>query len=207
MGQLTSGVASLTCNRVDVSPPESDAEIIEGSFKDPEQFSVIFDRHYGDIHRFVVAAVGPTDGPDLAAEVFARAFEKRRGYRVSYPSARPWLWGIASNLIGDYYRGRARQERAYRRVPPVTPERDPSDDTVNRIVAETERPHLAAAMEQLRSEDAKVLLLFVVRQHSYSEIASILGVAEGTVRSRLNRTRTKLRNLMAANGEIINDDE
>jgi RNA polymerase sigma-70 factor (ECF subfamily) len=71
--------------------PDSDAEIIEDSLEKPELFGVIFERHYRDIHRFLVAAVGSSDGPDLAAEVFLRAFSSRHRYRLSYPSARPWL--------------------------------------------------------------------------------------------------------------------
>lgn len=191
-----------------VDRSESDAEIIGASFENPELFAVIFGRHYRDIHRFVVAAVGPTDGPDLAGEVFLRAFASRNRYRTSYASAGPWLWGIASNLVSGYYRQRARQERAYRRVPPP-PESEPdhSGDAVNRVAAESERPQLAAAMRHLRAEDAEVLLLFAVGDRSYSEIALALGIAEGTVRSRLNRTRSKLRNLIGDNGESIYDDE
>ncbi|MGA7096427.1 MAG: RNA polymerase sigma factor [Acidimicrobiia bacterium] len=187
---------------------ESDAQIIEDSMQNSELFAVIFERHYRDIHRFVVAAVGASDGPDLAGEVFLRAFASRHRYRSTYPSAGPWLWGIASNLVAGYYRGRARQERAYRRVLPwPDSEPDPSVDVVRRVAAESERPQLAAAIRHLRTEDAEVLLLFGVGGRSYAEIASALGIAEGTVRSRLNRTRTKLRNLIDQFGESINDDE
>ncbi|MFQ5524515.1 MAG: RNA polymerase sigma factor [Acidimicrobiia bacterium] len=187
---------------------KSDAEIIEASLENQELFAVIFERHYRDIHRFVVAAVGPSDGPDLAAEVFLRAFATRHRYRLTYPSARPWLWGIASNLIRGYYRSRARRERAHRRVlVSLESEPDPSDETLDRVAAEAERPLLASAMTQLRSQDAEVLVLFAVGGLSYAEIAEVLGIAEGTVRSRLNRTRTKLWNLMAVNDESNSDDD
>jgi RNA polymerase sigma factor (sigma-70 family) len=191
-----------------VNRPESDAEIIEASFENPELFAVVFERHYRDIYRFVTAAVGHTDGPDLAGEVFLRAFATRQRYRPSYPSARPWLWGIAANLIRDYFRSRARRERAFRRVPPPPDfEPDPSEDSVQRLAAEAERPKLVLAMKLVRREDAEVLLLFALAGLSYAEIAEALGIAEGTVRSRLSRTRSKLRNLIPAIGESIDDDE
>jgi RNA polymerase sigma-70 factor (ECF subfamily) len=191
-----------------VNQSKSDAEIIEASFENQEAFAVIFERHYRDIHRFVVAAVGPSDGPDLAAEVFLRAFATRRRYRLTYPNARPWLWGIASNLIRGYYRSRARRERAHRRVlVSLGSEPDPSDETLDRVTAEAERPLLASAMMQLRSEYAEVLVLSAVGGLSYAEIAEVLGIAEGTVRSRLNRTRTKLRNLMTINDQSNSHDE
>lgn len=187
---------------------DTDAETIRASLEDPELFSVIFERHYQGIHRFVVAAVGETDGPDLAGEVFVRAFALRRRFDPAYQSASPWLWGIASNLVSGYYRKRARQGRAYRRVPRLPDfEPDPSEDSLNRVVAEAERPRIALAMMQLRSEDAEVLLLFAVVGLSYAEIAEVLRIPEGTVRSRLSRTRSKLRNLLAVNGESSSDDE
>lgn len=191
-----------------VNEAESDAEIVKASLENPELFAEIFERHYQAIHRFAVAAVGHSDGPDLAAEVFLRAFASRRRYREAYSSAGPWLWGIASNLISGYYRGQVRQERAYRRVP-LAPglEPDLAGDTVNRVAAEMARPLLAAAIRRLRTEDAQVLLLFAVGGLSYAEIAEVLGIAEGTVRSRLSRTRRRLRNLLDVNGESTTDDE
>jgi RNA polymerase sigma-70 factor (ECF subfamily) len=193
---------------VGVNDSRLDAEIIEGSLRDPELFALIFERHYRDVHRFVVAAVGASDAPDLAAEVFLRAFASRHRYRSSYPSARPWLWGIASNLIAGYYRSRSRKARAYRRMSTdPESESDHSGETVNRVAAESERPLLTEAINHLRREEAEVLLLFAIGDCSYAEIASVLGIPEGTVRSRLSRTRSKLRNLIDQVGESISDDE
>jgi RNA polymerase sigma-70 factor (ECF subfamily) len=163
---------------------------------------VIFERHYRAVHRFAVGAVGESDGPDVAAEVFGQAFAVRHRYDPAYESAAPWLWGIASNLVGRYYRRRGRQKRAYRRVPfSLGAEPDTSEDTLNRVVAEAERPRIAQAMTRLRPEEAQVLLLYAVADLPYAEIAAVLEIPEGTVRSRLSRARTKLRNLLAVSGE------
>jgi RNA polymerase sigma-70 factor (ECF subfamily) len=61
-------------------------------------------------------------------------------------------------------------------------------------------------MKQLRREDTEVLLLFAVADLSYAEIAEVLDIAEGTVRSRLSRIRSKLRNLIPVNGESVSDE-
>jgi RNA polymerase sigma-70 factor, ECF subfamily len=191
-----------------VIEPTTDAEIIVASFDEPQLFAVIFDRHYRAVYRFVVGAVGPSDGPDIAAEVFARAFEFRRRYDPIYKHARPWLWGIASNLVNDYYRRRARQKRAYWRVfRPDLYDLGFDDDVVSRVAAEAERPHIASAILQLRSEEAEVVLLFVLGAMSYAEIAQSLGIPEGTVRSRLSRGRKRLRNLTTAQRELDSNDE
>jgi RNA polymerase sigma-70 factor (ECF subfamily) len=186
----------------------SDAEVIRDSVDHPELFAVIFERHYRRVYRLVVAAVGPSDGADLASEVFVRAFALRRRYQVDRESAWPWLGGIASNLVSDYFRKAARRERAYRRATaPFEFEPDHSEDAVDRVASVAARPHITSAFEHVRPEDAQVFLLFAVGDLSYAEIASALGIAEGTVRSRLSRTRDKLRNLLADDGESINDDE
>lgn len=191
-----------------MSSPESDAEIIEASLGNPDVFTVIFERHYPAVFRFVTAAVGRTDGPDLASEVFVRAFAARHRYRLTYPDARPWLWGIASNLVSGYYRSQARERRAYRRIPrPPAFEPDSSGETVDRVATQAKRPHLAAAMAQLRSDEADVVVLFAVGGLSYAEIAQALEIPEGTVRSRLSRARHRLRNLLGPIGESIDDDE
>ncbi|MEX2252353.1 MAG: RNA polymerase sigma factor [Acidimicrobiia bacterium] len=184
----------------------TDAEIIRLSLNEPDRFSAIFDRHYRSIYRFIVGAVGRSDGPDLAAEVFARAFEFRRRFDSRYESAGPWLYGIAANLINDYYRKRARQFRAYRRIGiPSLSEPDIDEEALARVLADVERPHIAAAVLHLRVEEARVVLLFALEGLSYSEIAAALRIPEGTVRSRLSRGRTRLRNLMIDSGEVGSD--
>lgn len=138
----------------------TDAEVIVASWESPELFSVIFDRHYRRIFGFSVATVGATDGPDLCSEVFVRAFEGRLRYDPARPNARPWLLGIAANLVKNYYRSRGRRLRAYRRAyeSPITPGFE--EPAVDRLRAEFERPRLAAAMGRLRREETLVVVLY-----------------------------------------------
>lgn len=171
----------------------SDAEIILASHGDHEQFAVIFQRHYRSIFRFVVGAVGLSDGEELAAEVFARAFTVRSRYDPAYPNALPWLYGIASNLVAGYHRDLARRARAHRRAGlRVVFAAEFEQDAVNRLMAASQRPLIAYALSQLRREEAEVVLLFSVSSLSYHEISEVLGIPEGTVRSRLSRARRRL---------------
>lgn len=91
----------------------TDSALVAASWSDPEQFAEIFERHFPAVFAFVVRAVGPSDGADLAAEVFTRAFAIRRRYDLSYENARPWLFGIATNLIAGHIRRRAREARRF----------------------------------------------------------------------------------------------
>ena len=183
-----------------------DSEVIRTSWDDPRQFGEIFTRHYATVYGFVVKAVGPSDGPDLAAEVFVRALKVRDRFDLAYPSARPWLIGIAANLIAGHFRSRARESRAFRKVHGADLAASVFEgDAVGRLTAASVGPHLARAMALLRREEAEVVCLFALGELSYKEISEVLKISEGTVRSRLSRARVKLRNLLSESGESIRD--
>jgi len=176
---------------------QSDAEIIKASLKNPELFAELFERHYRVLYRLLSAAVGDSEGEELASEVFARAFAQRQRYDVEYGDARPWLYGIAANLIRSYYRDHSRRMAAYRRELGRTASTvEFEEDTVERIAASSQRPILARALGQLRREEAQVLVLHVIGELSNVEIAVAIGSREATVRSRLSRARSKLKSSM-----------
>jgi hypothetical protein len=104
----------------------SDAAIIERSLREPECFAAIFDRYYGVIHGYAARRLGPALADDVAAETFLIAFAARQKYDCSRPEARPWLFGIACNLIARHARAEVREYRALARAcVPETAEGDP----------------------------------------------------------------------------------
>jgi RNA polymerase sigma factor (sigma-70 family) len=189
-----------------------DAVIIEHSWLEPEQFAALFDRYAPLIHRYVNRRVGRQAADDLVAETFLAAFGKRRRYDLTYSDARPWLYGIATNLIGQHRREEIRQ---YRIRQAAIPELDlPGHDerVAADVTARAVRGQLAAALADLPDPDRDVLVLTVWEQLSYGEAARALEIPIGTVRSRLNRARTKLREALASAGasdtikEILGND-
>jgi len=88
-----------------------DAAIIKASAADPEWFAVLFDRHAPFIHRYVARRAARRVADDLVAETFLAAFRRRRDYNLHHLDARPWLYGIATNLIGQHRRAETRQLR------------------------------------------------------------------------------------------------
>jgi len=96
-----------------------DDAVIAQSWQQPERFAVLFDRHAAYIHRYITRRAGPQAAEDLVAETFLTAFRKRRRYQHGYASARPWLYGIATHLVGQHYRDQARQHRLYQAAGPA----------------------------------------------------------------------------------------
>lgn len=180
---------------------ESDADVIAASLDDPARFGALFDRHATVVYRYLVRRVGADDADALLGEVFRVAFEKRDSYDRERPNARPWLYGISTNLMARHRRSEARRIRATARLlARQTPSQDPADDIVTALDARELWPHVADALGRLPEEERDALLLYVWEELSYEEIADALGVPVGTVRSRLNRARVDLRELRTSIG-------
>ena len=96
--------------------PEHDAALIERSWHDPEAFAGLYDRHAAPLHRYAARRLGPGAADDIVADTFLDAFRKRRRYDRTVTDARPWLYGIAANLIGKHSRSEVRMLRAYART-------------------------------------------------------------------------------------------
>jgi len=170
-----------------------DATVIQLSRQEPEQFTVLFRRHAPHIQRYVVRRLGPDAADDIVAETFLLAFRQRNGYDPARSDARPWLYGIATNLIGRHRRAEIRLYRALARTgaDPVT---EPFTDRVDdRVSADHASRQLATALARLSADQRDTILLAAWSDLSYEEIAVALGVPIGTVRSRLSRARSKLR--------------
>jgi RNA polymerase sigma factor (sigma-70 family) len=181
----------------------NDGAVIAESLTEPTRFATIFDRHYDAVYGFVARRVGAALAADLAAETFARAFASRRRYRPGVSSsARPWLLGIAVNLLRHHHRTEARRLRAYARTG-VDPVLDATPDVERRVDAEAVGPRLAEALAELRPAERDVLLLFAWADLSYAEIAEALGLEVGTVRSRLSRARNRVRELLAGDEQEV----
>ena len=180
-------------NGEQLSMEESDGAVIAGSLETPGAFGIIFDRHGSTLLRFLARRVDPAEAEDLLGEVFRIAFERRSVFERDRDSARPWLYGIAANVVAKHHRSEARRLRAMARVPAG---RLPDDDPAERAVAAADAGALWArvmdAIGIFPEAERQVLLLFAWEELSYDEIASALGVPVGTVRSRLSRGRTRL---------------
>src|SRR5262245_13317317 len=171
----------------------SDAAEIELSLRHPERFAVIFDRYAGQIHRYAARRLGPAAADDIVADVFLIAFRHRSRYDTSQASARPWLYGIATNLISRHRRSEVRMYRALARTgldPVVEPD---ADRVANSVSAAAAGQQLATALAQLSTGDRHTLLLVAWADLSYKEVATALDVPIGTVKSRLHRARTTVR--------------
>jgi RNA polymerase sigma-70 factor (ECF subfamily) len=184
----------------------SDAEVIAASWTDPAAFGAIFDRHATTLRRYLVRRLGPDDGDTVLGELFLIAFERRTTFDTQRASAAPWLYGIATNLVA---RHRRREQRRLHAVARLAARRtDPVDvaDAVSGAIDIADRCERAAdAVASLPEIERDVVVLSVWEGLSYGDIADALDVPIGTVRSRLNRARRRIRELDGSTDEEQRD--
>ncbi|MEV4343607.1 RNA polymerase sigma factor [Actinoplanes sp. NPDC049596] len=170
-----------------------DASILLRSRSRPEEFAVLFDRHAPYIHRYLARRLGDQHADDLVAETFLAAFRRRDTFRPEHGDVRPWLYGIATNLIAQHRRDEARALRLKRAVPPDTDTVCHAEQVAVDVTAAALWQVLTAALADLADGDRDVFLLIAQEELTYEQVAAALRIPVGTVRSRLHRARTRLR--------------
>lgn len=158
---------------------------------DADAFGLLFERHGARIHGYVLRRTGdPQAAEDTVAVVFLEAWRQRSTMQLGQPSALPWLYGVAANVLRHQHRSRRRHRAALDRLAHLPP----------RSPALVERQAQAAAdaarvLDQIRDlprRERDVLVLSVWEGLSHAEIAVALDTTIGTVKSRLSRARARL---------------
>jgi RNA polymerase sigma-70 factor (ECF subfamily) len=163
-------------------------------------FSELFGEHRDRLYRFVLRHIGDsTEAEELAQQAFveaARTFEQFRGES----QLSTWLYGIAMNLVRNHL-ARA-PSRLYRfedesalDATPCTQANPEQQCHMNQLMK-----LLQTELDGLMPEMREVLLLVAMDDMSYEEAAALLSVPIGTVRSRVSRARSHLRNRLQARG-------
>ncbi|MDQ1663162.1 MAG: hypothetical protein QOJ68_3142 [Blastococcus sp.] len=132
----------------------SDADIIARSLTEPEVFATLFDRHAVAVHRYLGRRVGEL-ADDLVSETFLIGFRRRAAYRPEHVEVRPWLIGIATNLVHGRVRTEQRRYRALARAAAQSgssgADAEDPGDSAGRLDAEAMRGPLAGALAGLKA--------------------------------------------------------
>ena len=135
------------------------------------------------------------ESQDLTQEVFLRIFRTLKTFRAGEGSFGVWLARLTRNLLIDHYR-RSRVERASESLEdqlPMLEEKTAMSARTEGMLAGREASELLqAALQKLSPELRETVILRDLEEMEYREIAKVLDVPEGTVKSRLNRGRAEL---------------
>jgi len=152
---------------------------------------------YGLCYRFTGSGA---EAQDLTQEVFLRVFRTLRTFRSTEGSFGTWLARVARNLLIDHYR-RTRQERVTdpieEQLPMLEGKGATASERPDHAVAGREASEiLQAALQRLSPDLREAVILRDLQEMEYREIAEVLGIPEGTVKSRINRGRAELARLL-----------
>jgi len=142
--------------------------------RDPHpSFAEVYRAEFAAVHRYIRRRVGRDAADDVSAATFAAAFADWGRFDPARP-IRPWLYGIATNLLRRHHRDEERKLRAYARTG-VDPVRSLDVGAIaRRLDANAQQRALAVALADLRPDDREVLLLHAWAELSDAEIAAAL---------------------------------
>ena len=169
---------------------------------DADAFEQLLLEHQKNVYNLCYRMAGnPDDAMDLSQETFLRAWRCLDQYQFASAFS-TWLYRLCSNICIYFLRRRRRQQT----VPLTFEDADGEEQTYavpdaqplpeEQVELKLTRETLAAAMAQLLPEHRAVLQLRVVNEMSYEQIADVLDIQIGTVKSRLSRARNQLKKIL-----------
>jgi RNA polymerase sigma factor (sigma-70 family) len=170
---------------------------------DPKVFAELFDDHARAVynHAFRLTADWSA-AEDVMSTTFMEAWRRRASVETEGGSLRPWLLGIATNVVRSQYRSNRRYRNAASAAAAANAAdehvEDHAEETAGRVDDQRRISATLTALGSLRRPEREVLTLCLCEGMEYAEAARALGIPVGTVRSRLSRARGKLRKLADA---------
>ncbi|MET9227562.1 RNA polymerase sigma factor [Lentzea sp. NPDC003310] len=160
---------------------------------DGDAFGLLFERHAQAVFAYCLRRTGTWAGAeDLVSVVFMETWRKRTSVRVE-ESLLPWLYTVALGATRNHQRARTRYKAALGKVPPAHADDDHADDVARRVDAEARTRAVIAELENLPAGDREVLEMSAWSDLSQAQIAQVLGIPVGTVKSRLARAQRTVR--------------
>ncbi len=160
-------------------------------------------RIYNICYRF---AGSSNDADDLTQEVFIKMYRTLNSYDVDRGAFMTWVTTVTRNLLVDHFR-KTRQERMTDSLDTTSsdhedamalseriPDRSPAPDS--RVQTREAKEAVHQALQKLSPELRESVILRDLQDMDYREIATVLKVPEGTVKSRINRGRAELARLL-----------
>lgn len=171
-----------------------------------DAFEELVRRYEKRVYAIALRSAGsPEDAADITQDVFLRAWRSIESFRGDSGFS-TWLFRITMNICVDHARHRQTQPQTMALTNDEDEERpihDTSPTPEEHLDNSELGRELAAALDEVSEEHRRIVLLRDVSGMSYTEIAEILEISEGTVKSRLARARIALRKVLLKRGNIL----
>lgn len=174
----------------------TDAQLLTDASGDPLAYREFYERYAVWMRSWFQRQTGSDSAAlDLTAETFAQAWLSARRFRdLADGSGAPWLFGIARNLLRQYHKHNRIESAARERLglPAAWADCEDYDAVDERLEAGALAPALRMALRALPHEQQRAVVLRVVEQLEYEEVAGALGCSQNAARLRVSRALRSL---------------
>lgn len=173
----------------------SDGELLfRLSRGDEPAYRMLHDRHQMPVFRLALVMMHTSwDAEEVAATAFFELWRRRDKVRVIDGSVLPWLLATTSFAAKNSLRSRRRYQRLVQRIPHDGNVPDHADEVARAMDSLKISAGVRDALRRLNPREASVVVLCIVHELPLAEAAVVLGIPEGTVKSRLSRVKARLR--------------
>ncbi|MCS3442166.1 RNA polymerase sigma factor [Microbacterium phyllosphaerae] len=174
--------------------PEDGELLFRLSKGDEPAYRMLHDRHQAPVFRLSLVLMRTSwDAEEVAATAFFELWRKRDKVRVVDGSVLPWLLATTSYAAKNSLRSRRRYHRLLSRIPHDGNVPDHADEVGRAMDMLKISEQVRDALRELNSRDSGVVVLCIIHELPTAEAAIVLGIPEGTVKSRLSRVKARLR--------------
>lgn len=198
---MVTEVASVRCVGMDVVDVKDD-DAVARRFQSGDDSSLeeAYQRWSSLVYTSAIRAVGnEADASDITQAVFISAWQSRSSFDAQKGSLPGWLMTLTRRRIADHWRDRARHVRrvdAVAQVEPDEPQEQAADSVIDRVV-------LADELERLGDPQRKIVELAFFQDLTHTQIASLLDLPVGTVKSHIRRSLDRLRKRLEVDGGAL----
>ncbi len=173
----------------------SDSELLRAWHNgDKRAGGQLFNRHFRAIHRFFASKIGPAYAEELSQQTFVAAVESKGRYS-GQASVRSWLFGIARNILRQWFEKRGRARRREQDIGEVSII-DLGMGPRTAVELRHEQQLLVTALQRLAMDSQILLELVYWEKLKGRELAAVFGVPEGTIRGRIRKAKAELRAIL-----------
>jgi RNA polymerase sigma-70 factor (ECF subfamily) len=170
---------------------------------DAEAFATLYDRHSRPAYSLAYRMMGERQAAeDLVQDAFLKVWRAAGSYRAERASVRTWLLTIVHNRAIDQLRVLGRHRRTQEKIEATAPMSQPSD-AFTKSWANSQREQVREALSALPEEQLKILELAYFSGYTHVEIAELLDVPLGTVKSRMRLGLKKMRDYFGSQGMTV----
>ena len=184
---------------------EPDAQLVQRCLRDDSSaWEELVRRHSRRIYNLCYRFTGKThESEDLTQEVFLRVYRTLGSYRSAHGGFATWMTSVTRNLLIDHYR-RTKRDRMTDSLDDAMPKLETKESLGRRpdqtaLVGELSQ-QVQRALSKVSPDLREAVILRDLQGLEYREIQDVLGVPEGTVKSRINRGRIELARVLEQMG-------